>query len=291
MSNEVKFAVVPCAGKGTRFLPITKGVPKEMLNIIDTPTLDYIVDELVAGGITDIIFIVSNYKDDIRKYYDRDENFEKDLISHGKDEYANLIRNIASKANFYYVEQKEQLGLGHAVLQAKEVVGDNNFVVCCGDDITTFKGEAPIKQLIDAFKEANATIVGGQKVPHEDISKYGTMDIESDLGNGLFKLKNIIEKPSLDEAPSDYASLGKWVFKPNIFEELEHTPKGKGGEIQLTDAIAQLLAKEPVYFKEFHGHRYDCGDKLGFLKAIVDVALEREDVGPQLMEYLKKIVK
>lgn len=291
MNNEVKYAVIPCAGKGTRFLPITKGVPKEMLNIIDTPTLDYIVDELIAGGITNIIFVISKDKDDIKKYYDRNIDFENDLIANKKEKYAEIIKKNSTKARFEYCIQHEQLGLGHAVLCAKDLVKNNNFVVCCGDDITTFQGKAPIKELIEAFEKTSSTIVGGQKVPHQDINKYGSMEIEKDLGDGLLKLSNIVEKPDVDKAPSDYASLGKWVFKPNIFTELEHTPKGKGGEIQLTDAIALLMKKEDVYFKEFHGKRYDCGDKLGFLKAIIDVALDREDLGKDLLNYLKEKVK
>lgn len=291
MKNEVKFAVIPCAGKGTRFLPITKGVPKEMLNIVDRPTLDFIVDELIDSGITEIVFVVSKDKDDIKKYYDRDFAFEQDLINHKKDKYAEIIKVNSIKANFYYCLQEEQLGLGHAVLCAKEIVGDNNFVVCCGDDITTYKGVAPTKELIDAFLKANATIVGGQEVEHSQINKYGCMDIEQDCGNGLFKLKNIVEKPEIDKATSDYASLGKWIFKPNIFAELEHTPKGKGGEIQLTDAISSLLQKEDVYFKIFNGKRYDCGDKLGFLKAIVDISLENPELGESFKEFLKTRIK
>ena len=291
MNNEVKYAVVPCAGKGTRFLPVTKGVAKEMLNIIDRPTLDYIVDELIDGGITDIVFVVSVDKTEIKKFYDRDEDFEQDLIKNNKAKYAEMIKKTAQKARFHYVIQYEQLGLGHAVLCAKEAVGNNNFVVCCGDDITTYTGVAPMKQLIDAFKETNSTIVGGQKVPHKDIVKYGSMKPGKVLADGFFKLDDIVEKPALDEAPSDYASLGKWVFKPNIFTEIEHTPKGKGGEIQLTDAIASLIKKEDVYFKECDGHRYDCGDKLGFLKAIVNVALDREDLGPDFRNYLEELLK
>lgn len=272
-------------------MPITKGVPKEMLNIIDTPTLDYIVDELIAGGITNIIFVISKDKDDIKKYYDRNVDFENDLIANKKEKYAEIIKKHSTKAHFEYCVQHEQLGLGHAVLCAKDLVKNNNFVVCCGDDITTFKGKAPVKELIEAFEQTNSTIVGGQKVPHQDINKYGSMEVEKDLGDGLLKLSNIVEKPDVDKAPSDFASLGKWIFKPNIFTELEHTPKGKGGEIQLTDAIALLMKKEDVYFKEFHGKRYDCGDKLGFLKAIIDVALDREDLGKDLLNYLKEKTK
>lgn len=289
MNNEVKFAVIPCAGKGTRFLPITKGVPKEMLNIVDKPTLDYIVDEVISAGITNIVFIVNDEKEDIKKYYDRNIALENDLIEHDKKEYADLIKHIATKANYFYVTQKEQLGLGHAVLQAKEIIGNNNFVVCCGDDITLFDKVSPIKTLIDAFNKTNATIVGGQKVEHKYINRYGCMDIEEDLGNGLFALKGIVEKPDLDKAPSNYGSLGKWILKSNIFDELEHTKKGKGGEIQLTDAIASLMKKEKVYYQVFEGCRYDCGDKFGFLKAVIDTSLANSEIREDLINYIKNL--
>ena len=287
---KVKYAVIPCAGKGTRFLPITKGVAKEMCPIVDKPTLDYIVEECLDAGITDIVFVISKGKDDIKKYYSLDEVYEKDLREHGKDEYADLIHKIATKANFHYVVQYEQLGLGHAVLQAKSVVKNDNFVVCCGDDICTYEGDSPVKQLVKAFEEAGEkTVVGGQKVEHKNIVKYGAMKVEEKLSDRLYKLSGIVEKPKLEEAPSDLASLGKWVFNAHIFDELEKTPRGAGGEIQLTDAIAQLMKKEDVYYYDFVGKRYDCGDKLGYLKAIIDVALARDEFKEGLKDHIKSL--
>ena len=287
---NVKYAVIPCAGKGTRFLPITKGVAKEMCPIVDRPTLDYIVEECLDAGITDIVFIISEGKDDIKKYYSLDEEYEKDLIDHGKKDFAELIHKIATKANFHYVIQHEQLGLGHAVLQAKDVIKDNNFVVCCGDDICTYQGDSPVKQLVKAFEKVGGkTIVGGQKVKHENIVKYGAMGVQKQLDEKTYLLSHIVEKPKLEEAPSDLASLGKWVFNSKIFEELEHTPKGAGGEIQLTDAIAQIMKKEEVYYYDFDGKRYDCGDKLGYLEAIIDVALSRDEFREGLIRHIKSL--
>ena len=249
---KVKYAVIPCAGKGTRFLPITKGVAKEMCPIVDRPTLDYIVEECLEADITDIVFIVSKDKEDIRKYYSIDEEYEKELREAGKDNFADIIHKIGAKARYHFVIQHEQLGLGHAVLQAKSVVKNDNFVVCCGDDICTYEGDSPVKQLVDAFeKVGEKTVVGGQKVPHENIVKYGAMKVKDSLSDRLYELSGIVEKPKLDEAPSDLASLGKWVFNAKIFDELEHTPKGAGGEIQLTDAIAQIMKKEKVYYYDF----------------------------------------
>ena len=287
---NVKYAVIPCAGKGTRFLPITKGVAKEMCPIVDRPTLDYIVDECINGGITDIVFVISKDKDDIKKYYSLDEEYEKELIDSGKKEYASLIHKIATKANYHFVIQHEQLGLGHAVLQAKDIIKDNNFVVCCGDDICLYDGDSPVKQLVNAFLETNGhTIVGGQTVKHEDIVRYGAAAIKNKINMKLFEISKIIEKPKLEEAPSDLASLGKWVFNSKIFEELENTPRGKGGEIQLTDAIESLRHKESVYFYDFIGRRYDCGDKLGYLTAIIDSALKRDEFKEGLKDHIKNI--
>jgi len=288
-NTEVKWAVIPCAGLGTRFLPITKGTPKEMCPIVDKPTLDYIVDEIIAGGVENIVIIVSDGKDDIKRYYAKNESLENELVSKGKEKYAKIVHEVSHKANFYFIKQEVLLGLGHAVLQAKEIIKDNNFIVCCGDDICLYDKVAPAKQLIDAFKECNGnTIVGGQKVRHDQIDKYGCMDVKRALSDRLYELNNIVEKPKVEEATSDLASLGKWVFNSKIFEYLEKTPRGKGGEIQLTDAIALLMKDEPVYYYDFIGTRYDCGDKLGYLKAIVDVALSRDDLGKDFKEFLKQ---
>lgn len=291
MDLNVKYAVIPCAGRGTRFLPITKGVAKEMCPIIDRPTLDYIIEECIDSGITNIVLIVSKDKADIKKYYSIDEEFEKELERAGKIKERDLIRKIATKCHIDYVLQEELLGLGHAVLLSKEVVKDNNFVVCCGDDICTYeKGNPPVKQLIEGFKMSGGKcIVGGKKVPHADIVKYGAMDVKEAINDRLYSLKGIIEKPKLEEAPSDLASLGKWCFPAKIYDYLAKTPKGKGGEIQLTDAIALLNKDEDVYFYDFIGTRYDCGDKLGYLKAIVDIALTREDLKDRFKEYLKTL--
>ncbi len=286
---DVKRAVIPCAGRGTRFLPVTKGTPKEMCPIVDKPTLDYIVDECIDGGVSDILFILSEGKEDIKRYYSLDKEYEKELIEKGKEEFASLINKLASKARFHFTIQHELLGLGHAVLQAKEFVKDENFIVCCGDDICLYDDLAPSKQLIEAFKETKGhTIVGGQKVEHEMISKYGCMDIDSKINDRLYSLKGIVEKPRVEEATSDFASLGKWVFNSKIFEYLEKTPKGANEEIQLTDAIALLMKDDRVYFYDFVGKRYDCGDKLGYLEAIVDVALKRDDLKDSFKEFLKE---
>jgi len=287
---EVKYAVIPCAGKGTRFLPITKGVAKELCPIIDRPTLDFIVEECIDGGCTDIVFIVSKDKEDIKKFYSRDLEFEKFLIDNGKKEQAEMIKQIAEKARFHYVIQEEQLGLGHAVLQAKKVIGDNNFVVCCGDDIAMYDGVSPVKQLIDCFVENGGhTVVGGKKVDHNMINKYGCMDLKEQISERAFKLKGIVEKPKLEEAPSDYASLGKWVFNGRIFDYLEKTPRGTGNEIQLTDAIALEMKDHDVYYYDFDGTRYDCGDKFGYITAIIYTALKREEFRDKLKAYLKSL--
>ena len=290
MENKVTWAVIPCAGKGTRFLPITKGIPKEMLPIIDRPTLDYIVQELVDSGIENIVFIVSNDKDEIKKYYDVNEEYENELITAGKESYAKMIHDATHKAKFYYVEQKELLGLGHAVLQAKEVIGSNDFIVCCGDDICTYKDIAPAKQMIDAFLKFNHhTVVGGQTVEHSQISKYGCMDTKKQVDTRTYELKGIVEKPKPEEATSDLASLGKWVFNSKIFSYIENTTPGKNGEVQLTDSIALMMNDEPVYFYDFVGKRYDCGDKLGFIKAIIDVSLSRSDLKDGVIEHIKNL--
>jgi len=290
MNNKVNWAVIPCAGKGTRFLPITKGLPKEMLPIVDRPTLDYIVQELVDSGIENIVFIVSKDKDEIKKYYDIDKAYEDELINSDKEAYAKMIHDASTKAKFYYVEQKELLGLGHAVLQAKDIIGKNDFIVCCGDDICTYKDVAPAKQMIDAFLKFNHhTVVGGQTVNHDQIVKYGCMNVKAKVDERTYELKGIIEKPTLSEAPSDLASLGKWVFNYRIFETIERTPKGRGGEVQLTDAIGLLMKEEPVYYYDFIGKRYDCGDKLGFIEAIIDVALSRTDLHDGVVNHIKSL--
>lgn len=292
--NEIKveWAVIPAAGRGTRFLPITKGVSKEMLNIVDRPTIDYIVDECLNAGIKNIVFIVSEYKEDIKKYYSEDKKFFDELVTSKKEEYAKIVDDIPKKANFYYCLQKEMKGLGHAVLMAKDVIKDNNFVVCCGDDIVDFDKDSAVKELVDAFKKVNGkTVVGGKKVTLDDISKYGAMDVKERVDENTYLLKGIVEKPKKEEAPSLLASLGKWVFNYKIFEKIENTKPGKGGEIQLTDAIDSLIKEEGAYFYNFSPVRYDCGDKLGYLKAVIHFALKKDEYKNDLLDYFKEILK
>ncbi len=292
--NEIKveWAVIPAAGRGTRFLPITKGVSKEMLNIVDRPTIDYIVDECLNAGIKNIVFIVSEYKEDIKKYYSEDKKFFDELVTSKKEEYAKIVDDIPKKANFYYCLQKEMKGLGHAVLMAKDVIKDNNFVVCCGDDIVDFDKDSAVKELVDAFKKVNGkTVVGGKKVKLDDISKYGAMDVKERVDENTYLLKGIVEKPKKEEAPSLLASLGKWVFNYKIFEKIENTKPGKGGEIQLTDAIDSLIKEEGAYFYNFSPVRYDCGDKLGYLKAVIHFALKKDEYKNDLLDYFKEILK
>ena len=292
MNNKVEWAVIPAAGRGTRFLPITKGVSKEMLNIVDRPTIDYIVDECINADIKNIVFIVSDDKEDIKKYYSEDKKFYDELINANKKDYASIVDSIPKKAHFYYAVQKEMKGLGHAVLMAKDIIKNNNFVVCCGDDIVDFSKKSAVKELVDAFiKNDNKTIVGGKKVNREDISKYGAMDIKERVDEKTYSLKGIVEKPKKEEAPSLFASLGKWVFNYKIFEKIENTKPGKGGEIQLTDAIASLIKEEGAYFYEFDPIRYDCGDKLGYLKAVIHFALKNNEYKNELVKYFKEIIK
>lgn len=291
MNNKVEWAVIPAAGRGTRFLPITKGVSKEMLNIVDRPTIDYIVDECINADIKNIVFIVSDDKEDIKKYYSEDKKFYDELMKNNKTEYASIVSSIPKKANFYYAYQKEMKGLGHAVLMAKDIIKDNNFVVCCGDDIVDFDKTSAVKELVDAFiQNNNLTVVGGKKVSEDDISKYGAMDIDKKIDEKTFFLKGIVEKPKKEEAPSLYASLGKWVFNSKIFEKIENTKPGKNGEIQLTDAIYSLIKEEGAIFYEFDPIRYDCGDKLGYLKAVIHFALKHDEYKNELLKYFKEIL-
>lgn len=289
---KVEYAVIPSAGRGTRFLPITKGVSKEMLNIVDRPTIDYIVDECLNAGIKNIVFIVSRDKNDIKKYYSEDKKFYDEMVKSNKVEYAKIVDGIPKKANFYYVIQEEMKGLGHAVLLSKEVVKNNNFVVCCGDDIVDFEGDSPVKELIEAFKKVGGkTVVGGQEVKKEDIHKYGCMDIDKKIDENTYSLKGIVEKPKTEEAPSLCASLGKWVFNSSIYEEIEKTKPGVGGEIQLTDAIESMIKKEGAYFSTFKATRFDCGDKISYIKAVIHFALKNSNYKKEIEEFLKTELK
>lgn len=281
---KIRKAVIPAAGYGTRFLPATKSMPKEMLPIIDKPTIQYIVEEAVKSGITDILIITNSQKSSIENYFDRSWELEGFLKHRGKIEELELVKEISNIANIYSVRQKEQKGLGHAILCAKSFVGDEPFAVLLGDDIVDNDRSPAIRQLIKEYEKTNSSIVGVQKVPFYDLNKYGIID-PVDKNNKLMELKGIVEKPK-ENAPSNYAVLGRYILTPSIFDLLETQSEGVGGEIQLTDAISRLIEEEKVYAYEFSGRRYDVGTKRGYLEATVDFALKREDLKEDMEDIL-----
>lgn len=290
MFNKIRKAIVPVAGHGTRFLPFTKAVPKEMLPIVDIPTIQLIVEELVESGITDILFITNRSKDAIEDHFDYSIELEKILLENNKiEEYENL-RNIADKANFYFKRQKETKGLGHAILQGKEFVGDEPFVVVLGDDIVYNPEKPAIGQLIEKFYEIEHDIIGCKKVPIKEINKYGSIEFEK-IDDRTYKILNCVEKPKVEEAPSDVAMLGRYVFTKSIFKHIENTKPGIGNEIQITDAINMLAKEEGAYGYIYDGKRYDVGDKQGFLEATVEYALRNEKLKNKFRKYLKEIAK
>lgn len=286
---KIKKAVIPAAGLGTRFLPATKAVPKEMLPIVDTPTLQYIIEEAASSGIEDILIITGRGKRAIEDHFDKSYELETELARAGKTEYLEGLEHISSLANIHYVRQKQALGLGHAIHCAKSFAGNEPFAVLLGDDIV--RSEKPcLKQMIEVYDNYQAPVLGVQTVKHSDVSKYGVIDGEM-LAERLYKVKSLIEKPKPEEAPSDVAVLGRYIITPEIFEILENTLPGAGGEIQLTDALFTLSEKQPMYAYDFIGKRYDVGNKLGFLQATVEFALTRNDIKHEFLEYLKSIVE
>lgn len=286
--NKIKKAVVPVAGFGTRFLPFTKAVPKEMLPIVDIPTIQLIVEELVDSGIEDILFITNRYKHSIEDHFDYTIELEESLKKSGKIDEYDRIRKIADSANFYYKRQKETKGLGHAILQGREFVGEEPFVVILGDDIVYSPNNPAIGQLISKFYEFERDIVGCKKVPIEEINKYGSID-SNQIDDKTFKINYCVEKPNPEVAPSNIAMLGRYVFTKNIFKYIEQTKPGIGGEIQITDAIDKLARNEGVYGYLYEGKRYDVGDKLGFLEATVEYALRDKKLSVPFREYLRKL--
>lgn len=290
---KVRKAVIPAAGYGTRFLPATKSQPKEMLPIIDKPTIQWIVEEAIASGIEEILIITNHQKSSIENHFDRSLELEHFLESKNKLEELQLVRNISNLANIYSVRQKEQKGLGHAILCAKTFIGNEPFAILLGDDIVVNHQEPAIKQLCDLFMEVKSSVVGVQEVPKSDVSKYGIVKPINNINNKnrYSEISDMVEKPSLLEAPSQLAVLGRYVLTPEIFPLLETQAPGSGGEIQLTDAIKRLIATQKVYAFNFDGRRYDVGNKLGYLEATIDFALEREDLRDEFLEMLKKKVK
>lgn len=286
---KITKAVIPAAGFGTRFLPATKSVPKEMLPIVDKPTIQYIAEEAAQSGITDLLIIVSRGKEAIVNHFDKAFELETILEKDGKTEMLKAIKDVSGKLNVSFVRQQEQKGLGHAVLCARTFAGNEPFAVMLGDDVVV--SEKPcLKQLSEQFEKYSSTILGVQKVGMEQVSKYGIIDGEK-TGDRMYKVNGMVEKPQKEDAPSDIAVLGRYILTPAIFGYLERTKKGAGGEIQLTDAIAALGETEDIYAYDFEGKRYDIGSKIGFLQATVEFALEREDIGEEFNEYLKGIMR
>ncbi|AEB75401.1 UTP--glucose-1-phosphate uridylyltransferase GalU [Clostridium botulinum] len=286
---NVKKAIIPAAGLGTRFLPATKAQPKEMLPIVDKPTIQYIIEEAVASGIEEILIITGRNKRAIEDHFDKSVELELQLENNNKKDLLDMVRSISNMVDIHYIRQKEPKGLGHAISCAKTFVGNEPFAVMLGDDVVDSKVPC-LKQLINCFNEYKTSILGVQKVPKENVCKYGIVD-GLHIEDKVYKVKHLVEKPSVDEAPSDVAILGRYIITPEIFNILENTAPGKGGEIQLTDALCTLIKNEAMYAYCFDGRRYDVGDKLGFLEATIEFALKREDLKGPFIEYLKSIEK
>ncbi len=285
---QVCKAVIPAAGLGTRFLPATKAQPKEMLPIVDKPTLQFIIEEAVESGIEEILIITGRNKTSIENHFDRSIELELELEKKGKTDLLEEVRKISDMVNIHYIRQKEPLGLGHAVYCARSFIGNEPFAVLLGDDIV-YNDEHCLKQMMKIYDEYKTTIVGVQEIPKEDVDKYGIVDGRY-IEDRVYKVKDLIEKPAIENAPSNMAILGRYIINPAIFEILEQTKPGKGGEIQLTDALKVLAQHEAMYAYIFEGSRYDVGDKQGFLEATVEYALRREDLREGFLRYLAEIV-
>lgn len=289
MNKKVRKAVIPVAGLGTRFLPFTKAVPKEMLPIVDTPTIQHIVREAVDSGIEEILFITNRGKVSIENHFDHSFELEYALKKSGKDDDLEMLNDITKMAKFFYIRQNETKGLGHAIYKAKEFIGDEPFAVLLGDDIVYNPEEPVTGQLIQKFNETGKTIIGCQRVPIEQINKYGSINAKQ-LDERTYDVNWCVEKPKPEEAPSDVAILGRYVFTSKIFDYIEKTEPGVGGEIQITDAIDMMAKSEGLFAYIFHGRRYDVGNKQGFLEATVEYALRDEQLRDEFREYLKKII-
>ena len=279
----IKKAIIPAAGLGTRFLPATKAVAKELFPIVDKPAILYLVEEAISAGVEEIIFIISPKKESVKKMFTRDPDFEKHLIDSGHPDYAKIIEDISKLAKFTFVYQNEQKGLGHAVYQAKDAVENNPFLLLLGDDLVyNWNGDSPSLQLAKAFEKTNKSILGVQEVPLELTYKYGIMDPKNKNGR-LMELNGMIEKPK-SNPPSRYAVIGRYVLTPDIFKNLENQEPGANGEIQITDSIKKL---DKYYAYDLDATYYDIGSKLGFVKAIIDFSLSRNDIGEDVKKYLK----
>jgi UTP--glucose-1-phosphate uridylyltransferase len=287
--KKITKAIIPAAGFGTRFLPATKSQPKEMLPVVEKPTIQYIVEEAVESGIEDILIIIGRYKSSIEDHFDRSVELEMELEKKGKYDMLEQIQNIAGMANIQFVRQKTALGLGHAVYCARNFIGNEPFAVMLGDDIVDSPGYPCLKQMMDLYEKEQCSILGVKEVARQDLNKYGIVDGDK-IGEGIYTVRSLVEKPKPEEAPSNVAIMGRYIITPEIFNILEKTAPGAGNEIQLTDALKTLALKEKMLAYAFKGRRHDVGDKLGFLQATVEFALQRDDLKDDFIAYLEQIV-
>ena len=285
----IKKAVIPVGGLGTRFLPATKAQPKEMLPIVDKPAVQYIVEEAVKSGIESIIFITGRNKKSIEDHFDKSIELEQMLEEKHKFDMLKEVQTISSMASIHYIRQKEPLGLGHAILCAEQFIGDEPFAVLLGDDIMTSE-EPALKQMIQAYETTNQSVIGVQKVDVEEVSKYGIIQPKNQSGS-LHEVSDLIEKPSIEQAPSTIAVMGRYILNPSIFSYLKTIERGVGNELQLTDALRVVCEKERLFALELEGQRFDIGDKVGYMKAMVEVALKRRDLRHTFLSYLEGIVE
>ena len=287
MTNKIRKAVFPAAGLGTRFLPATKSSPKEMLPLVDKPLIQYAVEEAVASGIESILIITGRDKSAIENHFDISFELEHLLKERGKNKMFDEVRAVSDIAQISYTRQKQALGLGHAIYQAKDFVGNEPFAALLADDIIDSEKPA-LRQMIEVFEKYNAPVIATMRVAGEAISRFGVIDAE-EVSPGVYRIKDMVEKPAFADAPSDLAIIGRYIFTPDIFGAIEQTQAGSGGEIQITDAMRLLLKERPFYAVKLDGTRHDAGDKLGFLKATVEFALKRDDLGDAFREYLKSL--
>ncbi|MEJ7622380.1 MAG: UTP--glucose-1-phosphate uridylyltransferase GalU [Pyrinomonadaceae bacterium] len=287
MANKIRKAVFPAAGLGTRFLPATKSSPKEMLPLVDKPLIQYAVEEAVACGIESVLIVTGRDKSAIENHFDISYEMEEVLEERGKTELLTQVRAVADLVRVSYTRQKQALGLGHAIYQAKDFAGDQPFAALLADDIVDAEKPA-LQQMIEVFEKYDAPVIGTMQVGGEAISRFGVIDAE-EVEPNVFRIRDMVEKPAFADAPSDLAIIGRYIFTPDIFDAIEKTEPGSGGEIQITDAMRILLRTRPLYAVKLQGRRHDAGDKLGFLIATVELALKREDLGNDFREYLRSL--
>jgi len=286
---KVKKAVILAAGMGTRFLPVTKSMPKEMLPLIDKPVIHFVVKEAVESGINDVIIVTGRGKRAVEDYFDESPELEAHLLKSKRDDLLRIVRDVSSLVDIHYIRQKEPLGLGDAVLRAEKHVGKEPFAVLLGDDIIK-NGIPCTKQLIEIFEKYHGSVIGVKKVPEDKVGRYGIIK-GKEIDDFLYEVEDIVEKPSIEEAPSSIAAVGRYIFTPEIFDCIKETSLGVGNEIQLTDAIRILKDSQKIYASIFNGKRYDTGDKLGYVQAVIDFAMENEEIGTDVLEYLREVTE